>query len=140
MPRLFFAFFFLMIRRPPISTRTDTLLPYTTLFRSRCGALAAAVVLRSAACRRRRRVVRRSRQSDAGGDGGPRQRGFYRAAGAPRRRARPARQVGRQGDGGSDRKSVVAGKRVSVRVDLGGGRSIKKKKTEEQKHKNNTKT
>src|SRR3546814_12744479 len=26
-----------MIRRPPRSTRTDTLLPYTTLFRSRCG-------------------------------------------------------------------------------------------------------
>src|SRR3546814_1942993 len=28
------SFFFLMIRRPPRSTRTDTLLPYTTLFRS----------------------------------------------------------------------------------------------------------
>src|SRR3546814_14472719 len=27
-------FFFLMIRRPPGSTRTDTLFPYTTLFRS----------------------------------------------------------------------------------------------------------
>src|SRR3546814_2072516 len=27
-------FFFLMIRRPPKSTRTDTLFPYTTLFRS----------------------------------------------------------------------------------------------------------
>src|SRR3546814_18922989 len=27
-------FFFLMRRRPPRSTRTDTLLPYTTLFRS----------------------------------------------------------------------------------------------------------
>src|SRR3546814_10457764 len=26
--------FFLMIRRPPTSTRTDTLFPYTTLFRS----------------------------------------------------------------------------------------------------------
>src|SRR3546814_5968759 len=30
----FFIFFFLMIRRPPRSTRTDTLFPYTTLFRS----------------------------------------------------------------------------------------------------------
>src|SRR3546814_12710702 len=29
-----FIIFFLMIRRPPISTRTDTLFPYTTLFRS----------------------------------------------------------------------------------------------------------
>src|SRR3546814_5288606 len=28
------SFFFLMIRRPPRSTRTDTLFPYTTLFRS----------------------------------------------------------------------------------------------------------
>src|SRR3546814_20236199 len=30
----FVFFFFLMIRRPPRSTRTDTLFPYTTLFRS----------------------------------------------------------------------------------------------------------
>src|SRR3546814_12171793 len=29
--------FFLMIRRPPRSTRTDTLFPYTTLFRSGAG-------------------------------------------------------------------------------------------------------
>src|SRR3546814_15030333 len=29
-----FIIFFLMIRRPPRSTRTDTLFPYTTLFRS----------------------------------------------------------------------------------------------------------
>src|SRR3546814_13324210 len=28
------TFFFLRIRRPPRSTRTDTLFPYTTLFRS----------------------------------------------------------------------------------------------------------
>src|SRR3546814_13483133 len=28
-------YFLLMIRRPPRSTRTDTLFPYTTLFRSR---------------------------------------------------------------------------------------------------------
>src|SRR3546814_5722510 len=28
------VFFFVMIRRPPRSTRTDTLFPYTTLFRS----------------------------------------------------------------------------------------------------------
>src|SRR3546814_14995017 len=32
--RCFRFFFFLMIRRPPRSTRTDTLFPYTTLFRS----------------------------------------------------------------------------------------------------------
>src|SRR3546814_10880970 len=31
---MYLLFFFLMIRRPPRSTRTDTLFPYTTLFRS----------------------------------------------------------------------------------------------------------
>src|SRR3546814_5425227 len=35
-------FLFLMIRRPPRSTRTDTLFPYTTLFRSVVGEFAAA--------------------------------------------------------------------------------------------------
>src|SRR3546814_2637209 len=34
---IYVLFFFLMIRRPPRSTRTDTLFPYTTLFRSRAG-------------------------------------------------------------------------------------------------------
>src|SRR3546814_2182530 len=34
---LVLVFFFLMIRRPPRSTRTDTLFPYTTLFRSGAG-------------------------------------------------------------------------------------------------------
>src|SRR3546814_8695631 len=37
--RCIFIFFFLMIRRPPRSTRTDTLFPYTTLFRSTVRAL-----------------------------------------------------------------------------------------------------
>src|SRR3546814_9311881 len=32
-------FYFLMRRRPPRSTRTDTLFPYTTLFRSRVASL-----------------------------------------------------------------------------------------------------
>src|SRR3546814_17142350 len=41
-----FVFFFLMIRRPPRSTRTDTLFPYTTLFRSdrRAGQRRAAAI------------------------------------------------------------------------------------------------
>src|SRR3546814_17036772 len=46
--------FFLMKRRPPRSTRTDTLFPYTTLFRSRSGAAAAT--------RRTPRPTRRSRR------------------------------------------------------------------------------
>src|SRR3546814_15003974 len=40
-----FFFFFLMIRRPPRSTRTDTLFPYTTLFRSRPNVTADAAAL-----------------------------------------------------------------------------------------------
>src|SRR3546814_19673231 len=39
-----------------------------------------------------------------------------------------ARRAGR-----TDRKSVVSGKSVSVRVDLGGGRVIKKKKSKREK-------
>src|SRR3546814_2632175 len=35
-----------MIRRPPRSTRTDTLFPYTTLFRS-CTAISRVIVLNS---------------------------------------------------------------------------------------------
>src|SRR3546814_12828533 len=34
---MLFCFFFLMIGRPPRSTRTDTLFPYPTLFRVRAG-------------------------------------------------------------------------------------------------------
>src|SRR3546814_16246754 len=36
-----YLFLFLMMRRPPRSTRTDTLCPYTTLFRSKGGGSAA---------------------------------------------------------------------------------------------------
>src|SRR3546814_18666742 len=54
---LIFTFFFLMLRRPPRSTRTDTLFPYTTLFRSQ-----AAHHRRTGLCAalqdRRRTVVR----------------------------------------------------------------------------------
>src|SRR3546814_12467756 len=39
-------FFFLMIRRPPRSTRTDTLFPYTTLFRSQQSVDGAEAALR----------------------------------------------------------------------------------------------
>src|SRR3546814_17591207 len=45
---------FLMIRRPPRSTRTDTLFPYTTLFRStdgRPGAADAGDTKRTGDCR-----------------------------------------------------------------------------------------
>src|SRR3546814_12596826 len=47
---LYYCIFLLMIRRPPRSTRTDTLFPYTTLFRSllvRAGLLPAACMIAS---------------------------------------------------------------------------------------------
>src|SRR3546814_9780342 len=40
---MFECVFFLMIRRPPRSTRTDTLFPYTTLFRSGLGTVMAGI-------------------------------------------------------------------------------------------------
>src|SRR3546814_18398175 len=40
----YLCLFFLMIRLPPRSTRTDTLVPYTTLFRSRVGLLPVELV------------------------------------------------------------------------------------------------
>src|SRR3546814_6611853 len=51
-----FTFFFLMIRRPPRSTRTDTLFPYTTLFRSTAfdGVIAEARNLMAEEAARRR--------------------------------------------------------------------------------------
>src|SRR3546814_4074600 len=58
------CFFFLMIRRPPRSTRTDTLFPYTTLFRSpetgceRPACPSGRVGNRTAALRRRSRDKR----------------------------------------------------------------------------------
>src|SRR3546814_3690610 len=56
-------FFFLMIRRPPRSTRTDTLFPYTTLFRS------AASLRRHRACGRGGRFAPHLRRGPAGAGG-----------------------------------------------------------------------
>src|SRR3546814_14073794 len=79
-------FFFLMIRRPPRSTRTDTLFPYTTLFRSQrlpaiiAGAAAGAAVL--VRCHHRRRSHALSGiERGAGRCGGGRPARARRAAG-----------------------------------------------------------
>src|SRR3546814_8460370 len=53
-----------MIRRPPRSTRTDTLFPYTTLFRS------ARLLLRAGAARRCQRLQHRPRGYLDGGEPG----------------------------------------------------------------------
>src|SRR3546814_11958603 len=59
-----YIFFFLMTRRPPRSTRTDTLFPYTTLFRSVDeGALEIGVGFSDQHRMRRYRSPRRALQS-----------------------------------------------------------------------------
>src|SRR3546814_19310808 len=56
--RLRYHLFFLMIRRPPRSTRTDTLFPYTTLFRSiRRPASSCALWQRQAATKRKSAIL-----------------------------------------------------------------------------------
>src|SRR3546814_14674567 len=51
--------FFLMIRRPPTSTRTDPLFSYTTLFRSfRCRSKAGGAVLHAVRHANRNRICR----------------------------------------------------------------------------------
>src|SRR3546814_15398250 len=75
-----------MIRRPPRSTRTDTLLPYTTLFRSlrpQRDRGAAGVARRGAGSGVRAPVVRQG-----GGAQGPRQRAGVRHGQARTRAAR----------------------------------------------------
>src|SRR3546814_8896614 len=65
-----------MIRRPPRSTRTDTLFPYTTLFRSE-GAGEHLAVLHAGSEDRRARAQRR-RQVDAAQDHGRHRPGVHR--------------------------------------------------------------
>src|SRR3546814_18653221 len=107
-----------MIRRPPRSTRTDTLFPYTTLFRSSCERYALRARRRH--LYRRYRAWRGARRKDRKRHG-LHQSGLLDGAASALRR--------RQGIGlRADRKSVVEGKSVSGRVDLG-GRRINKTKT-----------
>src|SRR3546814_16628329 len=130
-----------MIRRPPISTRTDTLFPYTTLFRSGggdCPTLLALVLIVRAAADAQDLAAHRAYAVD---DVRPvidedaarlEDRGLRRpmdiligdleivdpGVGAVLPAGEPA----------PDRKSVVSGKSVSVRVTFGGGGILKKKK------------
>src|SRR3546814_397642 len=105
-----------MRRRPPRSTRTDTLFPYTTLFRA---------------------VLRLPLPADRGAHRAELQREpprhhlerlldavVRRGAGQRRHYARRIQLADRR----QDRKSGVSGKSVSVGVDLGGRRSLHKKK------------
>src|SRR3546814_17122618 len=50
---MFFLLFFLMLRRPPRPTLTDTLFPYTTLFRSLLALTGPMALVLGAGTRRR---------------------------------------------------------------------------------------
>src|SRR3546814_13089697 len=123
-----------MIRRPPRSTRTDTLFPYTTLFRSSAHA-----------------VSHHDHWAGPSLASGPRLRELLAYQLPDPRPELPLPEIGEyvaeeEADGGADevphgserdcrrrvaedRKSVVEGKEGSVRVNLGGRRFIKKKNT-----------
>src|SRR3546814_12099406 len=123
-----------MIRRPPRSTRTDTLFPYTTLFRSgadrraRRGRGSGPVGgLRGG---RRRHDPDPLQAEDAGR--GRELRARLDRQGADRGGADGLSGVHRRAHAGPDRNSVVEGKSVYVRVDLGGLRIIKKTQTNQK--------
>src|SRR3546814_12107142 len=122
-----------MIRRPPRSTRTDTLFPYTTLFRS------GRVISRTFRAVRHPSPTRPARQHSWRAFVGARTNGSQTrrltpclrrggsqklAAEAASTRAGVMRRVPAAAP---DRKGVVEGKSVSVRVDPGGRRYLQKK-------------
>src|SRR3546814_19082979 len=131
-----------MIRRPPRSTRTDTLVPYTTLFRS-CPYLPG---------RSERKVFTElsgenaSELNDALGRIGFRrsQNVAYRPSCAGCTACVSVRVVTQEFRPNAtprklDRKSLVEGKSVSVGVDLGDCRISQKKPHNTQRHKQKTK-
>src|SRR3546814_16582897 len=126
-----------MIRRPPRSTRTDTLFPYTTLFRSsRQGRPRAH---QQTARRRDPLLPRAARDDGLRPDRGlarrtvPQPHPLYRHVAALSYRQRLVRRIladdgVRDGRGDGDRRSGVWGKRGAGRVVLGGRGIITKKK------------
>src|SRR3546814_14532453 len=131
-----------MIRRPPRSTRTDTLFPYTTLFRSIAAAVGVDVVIHP-----RARAALEAYYTDKGGLNEQRLRMERVPAGAElienRMSGAPGIRLGNifimagvphitagmlDALSGTERKSVVEGKSVAVRVDPGGRRIIQKTK------------
>src|SRR3546814_14700726 len=116
-----------MLLRPPSPTRTDTLLPYTTLFRSQHRHILVA--------RRIEHRAERLDQSDAQrialGGATQRQRDHAILVRFRNQHACPdtlSRASSVRSEYLQDRTSVVSGKRVSLRVNLGVRRIIKPKK------------
>src|SRR3546814_18351330 len=89
-----FVVLFLMIRRPPRSTRTDTLFPYTTLFRSHGRGAGAG--------QRRRCRPGASRRTRRGGEGDD-----------PLQGLRPAQSLSRSEEHTSELQSLM---RISYAV------------------------
>src|SRR3546814_12961384 len=142
-----------MRRRPPRSTRTDHLFPYTTLFRSRSqadgkiswtesaslesqgvfGVAAPAVAQGSIVAGFSSGELNAYRYENGRTlwqDALSRTTISTSVSSLADIDADPVIDQGRVyavGQGGRDRQSVVSGQSVSVRVDLGGRRSIKKK-------------
>src|SRR3546814_19396808 len=122
-----------MIRRPPRSTRTDTLFPYTTLFRSRLATGAKrhpqemrarlSTTMRSCArwLRESLTLSTRLRRSASRGSATI----WTAEQHLPHTLERPTQ----------DRRSVVEGKSGYVRVDLGGGGIIRQKNHKTKKNK-----
>src|SRR3546814_15357488 len=125
-----------MIRRPPRSTRTDTLFPYTTLFRSLGDSklrqvvgyvLEAELLLRRSWDNQRMVALAEPLIGDADDHDVLHLRQITDDV-----LDLDDRDVIAAADHDIDRKSVVQGKRVSVRVDCGGRCSNKKKQNKQQ--------
>src|SRR3546814_21053880 len=123
-----------MIRRPPRSTRTDTLFPYTTLFRSRQPTADHGTVERVGVVEGRpggellnrpAGVVDAVVGDDIGADHAIADSPSGVADVGQDQKLQQAREVGRVELGTRERKSVAQGKSVYGRVDLGGRRIIK---------------
>src|SRR3546814_20148574 len=120
-----------MIRRPPRSTRTDTLFPYTTLFRSSSPILTSMVRTDGLLVLNFGEDETVSALDDLTIDGA----GQLRLTGEAVFTVDTANIAHTGGTvlshGALDRKSVVSGKRVSVRIDIGGPRVFTTKKKQQ---------
>src|SRR3546814_395780 len=83
-----YVVFFLMIRRPPRSTRTDTLFPYTTLFRSAWRSSASAAATGSSWANSREKARKRSWSAATSGSASRRSSSSRRSARASSLRRR----------------------------------------------------
>src|SRR3546814_16065194 len=119
-----------MIRRPPRSTRTDTLFPYTTLFRSRSSFIEQPPFRHFAHDSGTNDEIAEPLVSQTLlGVAGEYFIQHFKHGGFIDVLTDPSVQpLSVETHAQVDRKSVVSGKSVSVRVDLGGLSIIKKKK------------